>query len=87
MEKFYTENCAECHSLSLRGSSHGNELIGRIFIEKWQNKFELLFSIIANTMPPGNNHKITDNEYMDILSYILSRNNIKNINLTNILDY
>jgi Glucose dehydrogenase len=35
-------------------------------------------------MPPGNNHKITDNEYMDIFSYILDRNNVENINLKNI---
>ena len=85
-EILYAENCAECHSLSLRGSSHGNELIGRIFIEKWQNKFELLFSVIANTMPPGNNHKISNSDYLEILSYILDKNNIKNINLTNIVD-
>ena len=85
-EILYAENCAECHSLSLRGSSHGNELIGRIFIEKWQNKFELLFSVIANTMPPGNNHKISNSDYLEILSYILNKNNIKNINLTNIVD-
>ena len=31
-EILYAENCADCQSLSLRGSSHGNELIGRIFI-------------------------------------------------------
>ena len=85
-EILYAENCAECHSLSLRGSSHGNELIGRIFIEKWQNKFELLFSVITNTMPPGNNHKISNSDYLEILSYILDKNNIKNINLTNIVD-
>ena len=83
-EVLYEKHCAECHSLSLRGSAHGNELIGSIFLEKWQNDFELLYSIIAETMPPGNNHKITDNEYMDIFSYILSRNNVENINLKNI---
>ena len=85
-EFLYAENCAECHSLSLRGSSHGNELIGRVFIEKWQNKFELLFSVIANTMPPGKNHKISDSDYLEILSYILDRNNIRDINLNNIID-
>ena len=83
-EVLYEKHCAECHSLSLRGSAHGNELIGSIFLEKWQNDFELLYSIIAETMPPGNNHKITDNEYMDIFSYILARNNVENINLKNI---
>ena len=31
-EVLYAENCAECHSLSLRGSSHGNELIDNIFL-------------------------------------------------------
>ena len=72
-EVLYEKHCAECHSLSLRGSAHGNELIGSIFLEKWQNDFELLYSIIAETMPPGNNHKITDNEYMDIFSYILAK--------------
>ena len=80
----YEKYCAECHSLYLRGSAHGNELIGSIFLEKWQNDFELLYSIIAETMPPGNNHKITDNEYIDIFSYILARNNVENINLKNI---
>ena len=69
----------------LKNSSHGNELIGRIFIEKWQNNFELLFSVITNTMPPRNNHKISNNDYFEILSYILDKNNIKNINLTNIV--
>ena len=36
-------------------------------------------------MPPGNNHKITNSDYLDIFSYILDKNNIKNINLKNIV--
>ena len=33
-EVLYEKHCAECHSLSLRGSAHGNELIGSIFFRK-----------------------------------------------------
>ena len=55
-------------------------------IEKWQNEFETLFSVIVNTMPPGNNHKISNDDYLEILSYILDRNNVKDFNLANIVN-
>ena len=31
----YEEFCAECHSISLRGSAHGNELIGKNIINHY----------------------------------------------------
>jgi len=31
----YAENYATCHSLSLRGSAHGNTLRGAGFLDKW----------------------------------------------------
>ena len=27
-EALYEKHCSDCHSISLRGSAHGNELIG-----------------------------------------------------------
>ena len=54
----YEEFCAECHSISLRGTAHGNELVGKNFLNKWNNKFNELFININQTMPPGNNNKV-----------------------------
>ena len=82
----YESHCADCHSVSLRGSAHGNELIGKIFLEKWRNNYKYLYSTITETMPPGDNHKISEYEYFEILAYILNKNDIENVNLTEIVN-
>ena len=82
----YESHCADCHSVSLRGSAHGNELVGKIFLEKWKNNYKYLYSTITETMPPGDNHKISEYEYFEILAYILNKNDIENVNLTEIVN-
>ncbi len=83
-EKLYEKHCSDCHSLSLRGSAHGNELVGEIFLEKWKDNYKGLYSLITKTMPPGDKRKISNYEYVEILSYILKKNYVENINLTEI---
>ena len=78
----YEKFCAECHSISLRGTAHGNELVGKNFLNKWNNKFNELFININQTMPPGNNNKVEYIDYINILSYILDFNKVDDINLT-----
>lgn len=34
-EVLYSEHCATCHAVSLRGSAHGASLSGPAFTEKW----------------------------------------------------
>ena len=78
----YEEFCAECHSISLRGSAHGNELIGKNFLNKWNNKFNELFININQTMPPGNSNKVEYTDYINIFSYILDFNKVNDIKLS-----
>ena len=78
----YEEFCADCHSISLRGSSHGNELVGKNFLTKWDNKYNELFLNINQTMPPGNNRKVEYSDYINIFSYILNFNKIDDIKLS-----
>ena len=73
----YEEICADCHSVSLRGTSHGNALSGKTFINKWIKNLDNLFLTIYKTMPPGNRDKIDDSDYKNIFEYILRFNKIK----------
>ena len=80
----YEEICADCHSVSLRGTSHGNALSGKTFINKWIKNLDNLFLTIYKTMPPGNRDKIDDSDYKNIFEYILRFNKIKNPEISNI---
>jgi mono/diheme cytochrome c family protein len=70
-EAIYKERCASCHGDTL-GGGLGPPLAGGDFIETW-NKEPLseLFSKIRNTMPQNAPGKLTGQQTVDIVAYVL----------------
>ncbi|MGC4250632.1 MAG: cytochrome c [Sphingobium sp.] len=71
----YAENCAGCHGAALRGSPGGPPIAGFKFKQTWQGTpVGALFSFISTQMPPGKEGTLTDEQYVDTIAYILSKN-------------
>ena len=69
----FVMQCGACHSEDLSGKS-APALKGDQFIKNWREySLEALYSYIKENMPRGK-EKLTDNIYLDILSYILQAN-------------
>jgi mono/diheme cytochrome c family protein len=70
----YDRRCAECHMPDLAGHEYAGALAGYGFQLKWQDATlgELLGRI--RSMPLGRPRSLTDQEYMDILAYVLQKN-------------
>ena len=69
----YTTHCASCHRDDL--SAYNNILKGRRFMEKYrESSLHLLFDKTKTTMPRGAPATLSDNAYVDIVSYLLKAN-------------
>jgi cytochrome c5 len=73
----YTEHCGSCHGESLEGVS-APSLGDARFIERWrESTLDGLYSFIRERMPFGrspNSARISDSEYLDIVTYMLQKN-------------
>ncbi len=73
----YTTHCSACHGNALEGVS-APPLTGNRFIERWrEGELYPLYDFIRQRMPfgrPANAKPIPDNEYLDILTYVLKVN-------------
>lgn len=66
-------HCSSCHSEDLSGKS-APALKGPQFIDNWREySLDTLYTYIKENMPRGK-EKLTDDVYLDILSYILETN-------------
>jgi len=74
---FYTTYCSACHGNALEGVS-APQLTGNRFIERWrEGALHPLYDFIRQRMPfgrPANAKPIPDNEYLDIVTYVLKVN-------------
>jgi hypothetical protein len=71
----FTGLCRRCHSDNLMGSERGPALKGDSFMEHWeQQDLDRLKAKIRDTMPPDDPGKLTDDEYLGLVSYILMHN-------------
>lgn len=69
----YLANCSRCHGDDLAGFR--GSLDGDRFMEGWsEDTVHSLFHRIQTTMPPGRAGSIEDQAYVDIVSFIFSRN-------------
>ncbi len=75
----YEANCATCHGLDLVATiSEASNLTGGSFNFAWQRQtVNERFERISTTMPPGRQGQLSDQEYLDIIAYILSFNGYK----------
>lgn len=70
----YNANCAACHRSDL-GGAQGRPLAGAKFFESWgEDTLDSLFSVIRQRMPENRPGSLEESSYLDILAYILQRN-------------
>lgn len=74
----YTTNCSRCHMDNLAGKGTAPSLKSEKFMEDWREyPLESLFTLIRTDMPPRRTEdspRISDADYLDILTYILQGN-------------
>jgi len=75
-EHLYVQNCSSCHGPDLSGNDEAAPLAGPVFLSSWDG---LTMADLSNrvrvSMPPNNLGKLSRQEIVDILSYVLSINN------------
>jgi alcohol dehydrogenase (cytochrome c) len=75
--ELYATHCANCHSLTLRGSAHGTALKGQPFLQRWgERDSTALLRFNRADMPPGNADRLDEEEHLAIVAHILSVNGI-----------
>jgi mono/diheme cytochrome c family protein len=74
----FEASCSRCHNVELVGSERGPALKGNTFWNKYENdSLGSLFTLIRDTMPrDGGAGVVSDEVKIDILAYILSRNDM-----------
>jgi mono/diheme cytochrome c family protein len=74
----YGRSCVDCHGTELNnGEFGGPSLKGQFFRQKWAPAgIGALYSFTKGLMPPDRPGALTDQNYADLLAYILSHNDI-----------
>ncbi len=70
--------CIRCHNIELIGSERGPALKGNAFLSKYENdSLASLYTLMRDTMPrDGGAAVVSDEVKVDILAYILQRNDV-----------
>ena len=69
----YEESCQRCHGADLGGGA-GRSLTGVVFLRDWTGlTLDGLFERMQS-MPPDGSENLSENAYVDIISYVLERN-------------
>ena len=72
-EAVYKASCASCHGADMRGID--GVLKGIRFLERWRDdSLESVFDTMKTTMPRNDPGTLTDEQYMDVLTYVLKEN-------------
>ena len=70
--KIYTQNCESCHGPEAKGGELGPSLAGSDFIMFWTDlSVGSLFERIKLSMPQDEPGRLTDEEYTDVVAYLL----------------
>ena len=71
----YRQECSKCHSADLSGGEGSPPLTGNEFQGRWNGKsVAVLLNETQKTMPPENPGSLSQRQYLDLVSYILSAN-------------
>ena len=80
--QIYEANCVSCHLSDLDGSANptagarGAPLVGTRFVQDFgESKVSALFNKMRRDMPSGRPGSLTDQEYLDVATYVLQKNN------------
>ena len=73
----YERQCVACHGEGLDDGEFGPMLRGDDFLLRWGGKsVEELFHYVTDTMPTAQPGSLTEEEYLNVVAYLLSRNTI-----------
>jgi mono/diheme cytochrome c family protein len=73
----FDASCSRCHNVELLGSQRGPALKGNAFWSKYENdSLASLFTFIRDTMPQDGAGLVSDEVKLDILAYILQKNDM-----------
>jgi len=73
-QALYDRRCAGCHLKDLSGST-GPGLAGQSFLDGWGSRpASEFFELVKSTMPQGGEGSLTNEEYVNIVAYILQAN-------------
>ena len=73
--RVYRQNCEACHGPDLKGAELGPSLAGGDFIVFWTElSVGSLFERIRVSMPEDGPGRLTDEEYTDVVAYLLDAN-------------
>lgn len=82
-QQVYQAHCVTCHLSDLDGSDNpisrgrGAPLVGARFIQDFgESKVSALFNKMKRDMPNGNPGSLSDQEYLDVASFVLQRNRL-----------
>jgi len=72
----YAHNCLDCHGSNLdNGEFGGPPLKGLSFARHWEaTNVAALFGFMKAKMPPDRPGQLTDDDYADLIAYVLSEN-------------
>jgi mono/diheme cytochrome c family protein len=70
----YQRACAECHMADLAGHEYAGALAGFGFQLKWQDASVSELFARVRSMPLGRPGWLTEQEYLDIVAYVLEKN-------------
>jgi mono/diheme cytochrome c family protein len=74
-ETLYAQNCSSCHGPDLSGNDEAAPLTGANFLSNWDGlTVGDLSERVRISMPPNKTGKLSRQEIVDILSYVLSVN-------------
>ena len=69
----YAANCQRCHRTNLSG--YGGVLTGAYFLESWRDEgLDKFFGLMKRIMPRDRPGSLADEQYIDIIAYILEFN-------------
>ena len=73
--RVYTQNCESCHGAELKGGEMAPGIAGSDFIVFWTElTVGSLFERIKVSMPEDGPGRLTDEEYTDVVAYLLDAN-------------
>ena len=80
-KQVYEANCVTCHLAELDGSANptagarGAPLVGTRFVQDFgESKVSALFNKMKRDMPSGRPGALSDQEYLDVATFVLQRN-------------
>lgn len=75
--EIYRSECSICHLADLQGSFEAIPLAGSSFVSRWTNRSASeLVDILSRTMPPQAPGSLSEDQYVSLVAYLLSENDI-----------